>query len=67
VVQTLLPADRRQLSQPSGYVMFPTLWQMEAESPEFFAANERLAGKMRTEYCAAYSCSTELPETVAAK
>lgn len=66
VVQTLLPADRRQLSQPSGYVMFPTLWQMEAESPEFFAANERLAAHMRNAYCAAYSCSTDLPEAAPA-
>lgn len=61
VVQTLLPADRRELSKPTGYVMFPTLYQMEAESPEFFAANERLAARMRTEYCAAWSCSTDLP------
>ena len=67
VVQTLLPADRRQLSQPTGYVMFPTLWQMEAESPEFFAANERLAQRLRTEYCAAFACSTDLPETAPAE
>lgn len=67
VVQTLLPADRRQLAQPTGYVMFPTLYQMEAESPEFFAANERLATRMRTEYCAAYSCSSELPAAAPAE
>ncbi|WP_420479059.1 hypothetical protein [Brevundimonas sp. FT23028] len=66
VVQTLLPADRRELSKPSGYVMFPTLYQLEAESPEFFAANERLASHMRNAYCAAWSCSTELPEAAPA-
>ena len=64
VVQTLLPADRRELGKPTGYVMFPSMHQMETESPEFFAANERMASRMRTEYCAAYSCSTELPEAV---
>lgn len=67
VVQTLLPADRRQLAQPTGYVMFPSLYQLEAESPEFFAANERMATRMRNEYCAAYSCSTELPEAAPAE
>lgn len=66
VVQTLLPADRRQLASQTGYVMFPTLWQMEAESPEFWAANERLAARIRSEYCALYSCSTDLPEAAPA-
>jgi hypothetical protein len=67
VVQTLLPADRRQLAQPTGYVMFPTLYQLEAESPEFFAANERMATRMRNEYCATYSCSNALPEAAPAE
>lgn len=67
VVQTLLPADRRELSKPTGYVMFPSLWQLEAESPEFFAVNERMASRMRTEYCAAWSCSTDLPEAAPAE
>lgn len=67
VVQTLLPADRRQLSQPNGYVMLPALYQLEAESPEFFAANERMATRMRTEYCATWSCSDTLPEAATAE
>lgn len=65
VVQTMQPDDRARLSRPDAYIMLPTIWQIEATSPEFFAANERLAAHMRNAYCAAYSCSTELPATAA--
>jgi hypothetical protein len=67
VVQTLSPQDRARLSQPGGYVMLPMLWEIEATSPEFFAANDRLAAHMRNAYCAAYSCSTDLPEAAPAE
>lgn len=63
VIQVLAPSDRVRLRDPGSYVMFPTLSQLESGSPEFFAANERMAARMRTEYCAAYPCSAELPAT----
>lgn len=60
VVQALTPAERRVLAS-NDYVTLPTLAQIEAVSPEFHAANARLATRMRSEYCAAYSCDTTLP------
>ena len=67
VVQALSPEDRSRLSRSGGYVMLPMLWDIEAVSPEFFSANERLAAHMRNAYCAQYACSTELPAAAPAK
>lgn len=67
VVQALSPEDRNRLSRSGGYVMLPMLWDIEAVSPEFFSANERLAAHMRNAYCAQYACSTELPAAAPAK
>ncbi|MDQ8029394.1 MAG: hypothetical protein REJ23_11755 [Brevundimonas sp.] len=67
VVQAMTPENRARLTSPSAYVMLPLLSDIEAASPEFFAANERLAAHMRNAYCAAYACSTDLPEAAAAE
>lgn len=64
MVMALTPADRRLLAERDGYLGLAAPWLLERLSPEFHAANERMAARIRTEYCAAYSCDLTLTEAV---
>ena len=67
LVQAMSPSDRADLSSGRGYLALAAPWRIEAVSPEFFAANERLAAAMRAEYCAAYPCDATLPTAAPAR
>lgn len=64
LVQAMTPADRRALGT-NGSMFWPTQARLEMVSPEYHAAQGRLAARMRTEYCAAYSCDATLPNAAA--
>lgn len=61
VIQAMTPAQRQELATNPRYMVLPNRLEIEAASPEYFAYTQRLATRMRTEYCAAYSCDATLP------
>lgn len=66
VIVAMTPAQRQELMTNPRFMHLPNRLEIEAVSPEYFAYSERLATRMRTEYCAAYSCDAVLPNTAAA-
>lgn len=65
LVQAMTPADRRALGR--GGMYWPGQGRLEMVSPEYHAAQGRVAARMRAEYCAAYSCDATLPNETAKK
>lgn len=64
-VQIQTPGERRDA--PSQTVFMVSNPDMLARiSPEYYAATERAAGLMRTDYCARFPCDARLPETAQA-
>ena len=59
LVQSMTPEDRRAFRR--GEFRGGSTYQMETVSPELFAANARIAERIRTEYCAAYPCAATKP------
>lgn len=66
VIQAMTPDQREELLTNPRFMVLPNRLEIEAASPEYFAYTQRLATRMRTEYCAAYSCDATLPNTAPA-
>ncbi len=59
LVQAMTPEERRAFRR--GGFGGASTYEMETVSPELFAANARIAERIRTEYCAAYPCAVTRP------
>ncbi len=60
LVQATPVEDRATLASGRSYRLYSRI-ELEAVSPEYHAALERLGAHIRNEYCAAYSCDPTLP------
>jgi hypothetical protein len=66
VIQAMTPAQRQELLTNPRFMVLPNRLEIEAASPVYFAYSQRLATRMRTEYCAKYSCDATLPNAAPA-
>lgn len=66
LVQAMTATQRQELVTQPRYMVLPNRLELEMASPEYFAYSQRLATRMRTEYCATYACDATLPTAAAA-
>lgn len=67
IIEAMSSDQRAELLSRPNYMVLPNRLEVERISPTYFARSQALATRMRTEYCAAYSCSAELPTAAAAR